>query len=325
MSFSHSRAALLAANALLASAALGVMSGGGFWGHPVAAAAQAAQIVQFAVSATDASGKPVTDLKPEDVVMTENGVPQKVARVEPLSVPVKLTIVVDNSPDSREALVHYRTGLTGFVEALPPDVEVAFITIAPQPRNVLRPTTDRAQILRAITGFGPEAGKPRFSDAIVEFSQRLEREVKDRKVAPYVPVMVMVSTVGNPETGYQPPEIQKAANFLVARRARLNVIVVSTRAGTATSAESLNASVQSVVAMPIAKATNGRYEALALSSRLATLLPEWGRDLGALALRQANQFKVTVERTQGGALQNPRVELARPGLNGQVTIDGVLP
>jgi len=34
---------------------------------------------------------------------------------------------------------------------------------------------------------------------------------------------------------------------------------------------------------------------------------------------------VTVERTQAGELQNPRIELARPGLTGQVTIDGFLP
>ena len=47
--------------------------------------------------------------------------------------------------------------------------------------------------------------------------------------------------------------------------------------------------------------------------------------MAALHRRQANQFRVTVERAKGGELQNPRVELARPGLNGQVTIDGFLP
>lgn len=287
--------------------------------------AQAPQVFQFAVSAMDATGKPVTDLKPEDVVMTENGVRQTVTKVEPLSVPVKLTIAVDNSADSRDALAHYRTGLTGLVEALPPDTEVTLITIAPQPRMVLRPTTDRAQILRAVTGFGPDEGLPRFTDAIVEYSQRLEREMKDRKIAPYVPIMLLVSTTANEQSSYEAPAVQKAGSVLVQRRARLNAIVVSTRTGTATSVASIGASMQATVGIPFTKATNGRYEALAASSRLATLLPEWGKDLGTLALRQANQVKVTVERKQGGDLQNPRIELARPGLDGQVTIDGVLP
>ena len=72
-------------------------------------------------------------------------------------------------------------------------------------------------------------------------------------------------------------------------------------------------------------ATGGRYETLAAASRLATLLPEWGKDLAALAVRQATQFRVTVERTHGGELQKPTIEIARPGLQGTVTIDGFLP
>jgi hypothetical protein len=287
--------------------------------------AQGPRTFQFAVSATDASGTSVTDLKPDDVVMTENGVRQPVAKVEPLSVPMKLTIAVDNGVDSADALVHYRAGLTGLVEALPLDVEITLISIAPQPRMVVRPTTDRVQVLRGINGFAPEQASPRFSDALVEFSQRLQREVKDRKIAPYVPVMIMLSTTSNQQTSYEAPEVTKAVQFLVGRRARLNMVVMSTRTGQATSSGSINASVQSTIGIPVVKATNGRYESLAVSSRLTTLLPEWGKDLAALHQRQSNQVRVTVERTQSGDLQNPRIELARPGLQGQVTIDGFLP
>ena len=113
--------------------------------------------------------------------------------------------------------------------------------------------------------------------------------------------------------------------FLVARHARLNVIVMSTRTGQATSPETLNASLQAIVAIPAVKATNGRYEALAASSRLASLLPEWGKDLAVLHARQSKQVRVTVERKTGGPLQNPQIELARPGLQGAVTLDGYLP
>lgn len=302
---------------LVAIVALGALS--------ISVQAQSPQIFQFAVSATDAAGKPVTDLGPDDIVMSENGVRQTVTKVEPLSVPIKLTIAVDNSPDSKTAIGHYRTGLTGFVEALPEGVEVTFITLTPQPRMVLKPSTDRAQILRAITSFGPEDGRSAFTDGIVEYSQRLERELKDRKVANYIPIMVIISTTGPQGTSYQPNEIAKAGNFLVARRARLNAVVMSTRTGQAITADTINTSIQSVVVMPLVKGTNGRYEALPVSSRVATLLPEWGKDIGTLALRQANQVRVTVERKQGGELQNPRIELARPGLDGAVTIDGILP
>jgi hypothetical protein len=287
--------------------------------------AQAPQVFEFFVSAADGAGAPVTDLQPEDVVMTENGVRQQVVKVERQSVPLKLTIAVDNSDDSAEALVHYRAGLTGLVEGLPKDVEVTLITTTPQPRMVVRPTTDRTQILRAINGFAPEQGRPRFTEALVEFSERLQREARDRKMAPYVPVLIMLSTTAVEQNSYQPAEVTKAANFLVARRARVNVIVTSTRTGQATSVETINASMQGVISMPIVKATNGRYESLAASSRLTTLLPEWGKALAALHARQVNQVRVTVERARAGDLQNPRIELARPGLDGVVTIDGHLP
>jgi hypothetical protein len=257
--------------------------------------------------------------------MSENGTAQQVVKVEPISVPLKLTIAIDNGAESGEALAHYRSGLTGLVESLPADLEVTVISIAPQPRTIVQSTTDRTQITRGINGFAPEQARPRFTDAIVEYSQRLQREARDRNMKPYAPVMLILSTAAAEQPSYQPNEIAKAVEFLVARHARLNVIVMSTRTGQATSPETINASLQAIVAIPAVKATNGRYEALAASSRLATMLPEWGRDLAVLHTRQSKQVRVTVERKTGGPLQNPQIELARPGLQGSVTLDGYLP
>ena len=310
MKFNRSAAAIAAA--LVTSAVVWV-------------SAQTPQVFQFVVSASDATGAPVTDLRPDDVVMSESGVPQQVVKVEPLAVPMKLTIAVDNGLNSGDALAHYRSGLTGLVEALPADVEITLIATAPQPRTVVRPTTDRAQILRGINGFATEQARPRFSDALVEYSERLQREAKDAKASPYLPVLLMLSTAGTERGTYQPKQIQEAVAFLVTRRAKVNAIIMAPRAGDVTSVAGLDQSLQSIVARPAAKATNGRYEALSGASRLATLLPEWGRDLAVLHARQTKQFRVTVQRARGGDLQNPRIELARPGLTGSVTVDGYLP
>jgi hypothetical protein len=111
----------------------------------------------------------------------------------------------------------------------------------------------------------------------------------------------------------------------VANRAKLNVVLVSTRTGDVAAATHLKSSMQGIVSATAVRATNGRYEEVAVPARLATLLPEWGRDLATLQLRQTKQFRVTVERSRGGDLQNPRIELARPGLTGAVTRDGYLP
>lgn len=281
---------------------------------------------QFIVGATDSSGAPVADLKTNEVVMTENGAAATIMKVEPYRVPVRLTLAVDNGPDSRDALAHYRTGLTGLVEALPSDVEVTVISTAPQPRMIIRSSTDRAKVIRAINGFGPDDERPRFTDTIVEFSQRLERELKDKKGVPdSLPVLVMVSTTANEVTSYQVPEVEKALNFLATRKARLMVSITSTRANDATAAADLNTNRQALIAIPAVKATRGRFETLAISNRLATLLPEFGRDIAALHNKHANQMRVTVERPNGatGPFQNLRVELSRPGLTGSVSGDGL--
>ena len=286
-----------------------------------------AQMFQFVVSASDASGAPVADLKVEDVVMSENGQPAQILKVEPFSLPLKVTMAIDNGPDSREAIGHYRNGLKGFVEAFPTDVEMTVITTAPQPRMVVRPTTDRAQILRGINGFGPDDEAPRFTDAMVEFSERLEREVRDKKPLNYTPVLLMVSTTAPEVTSVQRDEIENAIKFLVVRGARMFVTMTSTRTGDATAAANIDSTRQALIAIPTVKATGGRYEAIAISSQLATLLPEMGKQLASLHTRQSKQFLVTVQRPAGmaGQLQNPRIELSRQGLTGSVSLDGRLP
>ena len=303
---------------------LGILLACGAMLVPVISARQSTQF-QFVVAASDASGSPVTDLKPDDVIYSENGARGKIVRLEPYPIPVKLTVAVDNGVDSREALGHYRTGLTGLVEALPKDVEVTLISTAPQPRTIVRATTDRTQILRAVTGFAPEDERPRFTDVIVEFSKQLEREVNAKKPFTYIPILLMVSTTANEVSDYQVAEIEKAIKMLVVRRARLLVTMTSTKTGNVADVADINTNRQAMIAIPATKATGGRYEPLAVSSRLATLLPEMGQDIRALHVKHGNQLRVTVERPNGltGALQNLQVEIGRQGLKGSVSIDGL--
>ena len=307
-------------NRKLAALAAVVAVSSGVW-----LSAQTPQVFQFYVSATDAAGVPVTDLRPEDVVMTENGVKQKVVKVEPLSIPMKLTIAVDNGRASGDAIEYYRAGLKGLVDALPPALEVTLLATAPQPRTVVKPTTDHEQLLRGIDAIAPDTGAPRFTDTLIEFTQRLQREAKDSKAAPYLPVLVMLSTGVKDATTYQQKQVEQAIGFLAARHARFNAILISTRAGDVAAAAALDGSLQGIVSVPAAKATNGHYEKVTVPTLLPALMVAWGKELAELHTRQSTQFRVTVERTKAGDLQSPRIELARPGLSGSVTIDGYLP
>jgi len=299
---------------MLAAGAVGLAS--------ATVAVRAQEQFQFIIFASDAEGNPVTDLTVDDVQMAENGKPNTIVSVEPLPRPVRLTLAVDNGPRSQEMLSHYRSGLTGLVQALPEDVEVELITTAPQPRRVVPATTERERILRGINQFANQSEAPHFTDAIVEFAKRFEDDYKEKNVMDSHPVLVMVSTSTNEVFSYQPPEINRALTFLRQRRALVSVAMVSTR-GDVADVATINESRQALIAIPAVESTGGHYEALAISNRLATLLPEWGQEIAALHKRYNNQYLVTVQRAEGltGPLQQVQVGLARDGLNGEVSLD----
>jgi len=287
------------------------------------------QRFQLVVSATDSSGKPVTELKPDEVIVSENGARVPVSKIEPYSVPLKITVTVDNGADIVDALGHVREGLKGFFEKLPSDVEVMLISTSPQPRTVVKPTADRAQILRGVNGFAPESSeRARFSDALVEFGERLKKEEKDLKsgkIKPYTPVLVMVSTAADEQTTIESKDIETAMQTIIGRKTRMFVVITTTKVGDAKQSQNINRNRQALIAGPATKATNGKFEALSTSIQLTKLLPEWGEFMASLHTRQSSQFVVTVQRAASGPLQNPQFNLANKDLRGNVTMDGFLP
>jgi len=289
-------------------------------------AVQAQGPVTLYVSATDGSGATVSDIKPEEFSYKEAGQAGKVASIEKFSLPMKVTIGVDNGPESNQALSAYRQGLTDMVNALPMDVEVTLITMAPQPRMVVKSTANREEILRGITRFGPDGDASRFTDTLVEFAQRIDKELKDSKDKrlPYSPVLVIVSTTAAESTSYQRDSTEKAMSTIANSGTRVMVAMTTTKTGSTEAVADMNSGRQALIAIPLVKGTRGRYEALAQFNRLATLLPEFGKNIAEAHKRQVNQVKVTIERPAGstGALKDLDVRLLRPGLNGAVSGDG---
>jgi (2Fe-2S) ferredoxin len=281
------------------------------------------QLLVF-ISATDASGAPVTDLKPEDIAMTEDGAPGKVVSLDKHQLPIKLTVAIDNGKDSTQALSSLRTGLTGLVEALPPDVEVTLITMS-QPQTVVRPTTDRAQITQGISRFGPESrAVAKFSETVVEYAERVDKDFKDKKTTPYSPVLVLVSTSTPELETVEPDTINKALNTLLSRGARVSVMMFNTTPTNTNAVANMTQGRQALISAPIVKASRGKFEALVQFNRLETVLPEWGKEIAASHTKQANQWRAIIDRPNGntGALNKPGLRITRPGVNGTVSPDG---
>jgi hypothetical protein len=304
----RSRATVLAAAAVLALVS--------------APSVAAQQQFQFFLSAADARGTRVRDLAIDEMVVAEAGRPVRVVRIDPITWPVKVTVMVDNGLGTGTLLVQYRNGLKGFFEALPAGVEASLLTLAPQPRWIVRPTNDRLQLTKGADLIAPDPGGARFIDALIEVADRIEKENKDRTT--YFPVIVIMSTTG-PE-GSQPRDrdLETMVRQIERYGARVHVVMLGTGA---TSPTTLVGARQVQVGKMLADGTGGRYEAIAAGSRISTLLPEYGELIAAAHRFQSQQYLVTAERPAGasGPLGSLSMSLTRPGLTFSATPGGLMP
>ena len=109
---------------------------------------RAQQQIQLYASVADPTGKPLATLEPKDLRVMEGGVEAKIVKVEPASFPVKVQLLLDNGIGlGGQNIQSLKDGVKGLIEALPENLEVTIVTTAPQPRFLVRPTTDKAMMI----------------------------------------------------------------------------------------------------------------------------------------------------------------------------------
>jgi hypothetical protein len=102
----------------------------------------------------------------------------------------------------------------------------------------------------------------------------------------------------------------------------IHVVLLNSTTGSASGGAN-----QTQVGMAVTEATRGRYESIAAPTRLATLLPEIGKQVAASHEKQSHQFRLTVERPAGAKGDVGQVGAgARGGLQVKgLSMDGRLP
>ena len=293
------------------------------------------EIYLFAV---DARGAPVLDLQPDDIVIREDVGQSRVMSVRRFGRPLKVTVLLDNGPRTVDALVHYREGLRKFFGGLPPAVPVALIATAPNPRWLIRETTDRLQIEKGISLITPDEGLGRFSDALGEYAERLDdefRKVSPEQMQPYLPVLVSIATIHQDGSDVRRDANLKMITSLVKYRVATNMIMVSpTRSATQPGGlptvdfdEGQNAE----IAKTVQEATRGRYVPVTWSGTSAlsgSILPDVAQMITLRYIRQMTQHRIVMERPAGakGPMRNFSLTLLHhPGAKIVLSTDGSFP
>jgi hypothetical protein len=121
-------------------------------------------------------------------------------------------------------------------------------------------------------------------------------------------------------------DIDKLARQMVQHAVTLHVVMLA-RGGRRTLNNTGANQVQ--VGLGLTQMTNGRYENIAASTRLMTLLPEFGRQIGDSHVRQSQQYRITYSRPRVSYAKpgGPQITATttRPGLTGVLTYDGRIP
>jgi hypothetical protein len=274
--------------------------------------------ITFFASVEDEKGVPVATLAPDDITVAENNVEGKVVKIEPIDWPVKVQLLIDNGTGMETALVQIRNGIKGFVEALPAGIEMSLYTTAPQPRNIVRPTTDKQALIQGADRIVPDTGAARFVEALNEAAARADKDKGN-----YFPVVVILGSTTAEGSSVMERDVQRMLQRFSDRAATVHVVMLSTGAQSARAVSGAN---QTAVGDAAAKTTGGRYENIAASTRVATLLPEIGAQIAQSHARQSRQFRVTFQRPNGasGPLNQVGAQL-RAGLKLSLTINGRLP
>jgi len=271
---------------------------------------------QFFVSLADAAGTPLAKLEATELQVLEDGVAGKVLKVDPIDWPVKVAILIDNGPGSSERTTHVRNGLKGLIEALPDGVEAGLQTTAPQPRWIVRPTTDHQALITGVDRITPDSGAGRFVEGLIETVTRFDKERGN-----YFPVVVIMGSLAAEGSSIRERDVDRMFRQVAERAVTVHVVMLSTGAQSQSGGAN-----QTQLGLAVTKQTGGRYESIAASTRLATLLPEIGTQVAQSHARQSKQFRVTFERPNGKTGAIGAVSLgARGAQNVKLSIDGRLP
>lgn len=290
------------------------------------------------VFVVDRSGVPLLQIAPSDLAIQEDAGRASIVSVRRFGWPLKVTVLLDNGPRTTDSLVHYRTGLKRFFAGLPKNVPVSLIATAPNPRWLIREATDPVQIERAVNLITPDQGLARFSDALIEYADRLDEEfrrVSKEQMPPYLPVLVSIAT-----THQDGSEVtrQSSLKMLTSLRQHLvwtHMIMVSPVRATNVagglpildSDEGQNAE----IAKGVQEVTGGRYVPVTgsgTSALMSTILPELAQSISARYIRQMTQHRVVLDRAAGakGPMRNVAVSLfGHEGARIAISADGSMP
>jgi Ca-activated chloride channel family protein len=142
------------------------------------------QLISVPVTVTDRTGRPLTNLRPENFALYEDGQPQRVANFITTDAPFEVALVLDTSGSTRAEVGLIRRAANAFIDALRPGDRIAIISFNSQEDGATKLATvelmthltdNRDALQQAIENIGTSNGTP-FYDALERVAAEVFRE-----------------------------------------------------------------------------------------------------------------------------------------------------
>jgi hypothetical protein len=241
---------------------------------PVAAAQVPKQVY---VTVTNASGSPVVDLMPAEFDVREGSLPRKITHAALANDPMRIALIVDSSEPVGQLLNMFRPGLQSFLDALPDQTEIGFMSIGRQARMRVPVTTDRKKLGDAVKGFFSDGGGSAALDGVMEGYDRILEKSDNRW-----PIIVLITTDGPIAGSTRDDEFERFLNEIAPGGTVAHAIVVALRGN----------GVPAVVAMNLTHATGGSYQAIAAATALPDRMKALGERLSSNHAQAATQYRI---------------------------------
>jgi hypothetical protein len=273
------------------------------------------------LSLTDPTDKPITDLKGSEVVLRQGDSHCADVRLDPVNWPTRLTVILDNGVNMANGVVELRNGLRAFFAGIPDGIELSIVTMAPQPRYVVRPTMNRDAVLKGIDLVAPDRGAPKFLDSLMEAADRIDKDKTDN-----FPIIVAIASDLTEGSNAKEQDLMRMLDRLVSHPATVHVLMLSN--GPAQTTRTLSGANASEVAGLVAKDTGGVYTLTISSTRLVPLLSDLAHKIAHSVDLQTHQYRVGCNKWDGPvSVERPFVLGAARSGGGSAssTTDGHLP
>ena len=285
---------------------------------------RAQQAIQVFLSAVDGEGKPVSDLRAEEVSILVDGGVCKQTKFEEINWPVKLSLLVDNGPVHTDALRQLREALRLFMAELPTDIEMEIVSVTPAPRFIYKAGKDRVKIMSSLDLIIPDSGAPKLIDALAEAAERVNKDKtdKNKEKGNYFPVLFMVGSAGLEGSSPRDYQINKMFKQVVDNSITVHIVMQQSSNRSADIGAGTN---QIEIGIRLTQGTGGRYEGINSETRLSTLLPEFGKQIARSHARQSHQYRITCQPSGGTQPKQISANTTRSGLSAALTLDGRIP